>query len=102
MYQRAKGTLKKISIYILLSFQSDIKYVPGDHVGILAVNRKEIVDTVLARLKGVDDLDSIVQLQVMKETLTPTGKINIFIDYIIQTFFIGCNIIAHAVVLIIN
>ncbi|XP_026742645.1 nitric oxide synthase-like [Trichoplusia ni] len=69
------------TIFINLETKSDIKYVPGDHIGILAVNRKEIVDTVLARLKGVDDLDSIVQLQVMKETLTPTGTVRTWDSY---------------------
>lgn len=42
----------------------------------MALNQKEIVDTVLDRLKGIEELDKIVQLQVMKETLTPTGKNN--------------------------
>ena len=59
-----------------LNFQSEIKYVPGDHIGVMAGNQKEIVDAVLDRLKGIEELDTIVQLQVMKETLTPTGNIN--------------------------
>lgn len=42
----------------------------------MAINKKDIVDAVLDRLKGVEDLDKVVQLQVMKETLTPTGNIN--------------------------
>lgn len=41
----------------------------------MACNRKEIVDAVLERLRGVDNFDKAVQLQVMKEKLTPTGKI---------------------------
>lgn len=40
----------------------------------MACNRKEIVDTVLKSMKDVDNFDKSVQLQVMKETLTPTGK----------------------------
>lgn len=55
-------------------FQSELKYDPGDHVGVMACNRKDIVDAVLDRLKDVDRYDEPVQLQVMKETLTPTGK----------------------------
>lgn len=41
----------------------------------MACNRKEIVDAVLQRLRGVDNFDKPVQLQVMKEKLTPNGKI---------------------------
>lgn len=44
----------------------------------MACNRKEIVDAVLERLRGVDNFDKAVQLQVMKEKLTPTGKIFFF------------------------
>lgn len=40
----------------------------------MACNRKEIVDAVLERLRGVDNFDKPVQLQVMKEKLTPNGK----------------------------
>lgn len=45
----------------------------------MACNRKEIVDAVLERLRGVDNFDKAVQLQVMKEKLTPTGKIFFFL-----------------------
>lgn len=41
----------------------------------MACNRKEIVNAILARCKDVDQYDKFVQLQVMKETLTPTGKL---------------------------
>lgn len=40
----------------------------------MACNRKDIVDAVLERLTDVNKCDEPVQLQVMKETLTPTGK----------------------------
>lgn len=39
----------------------------------MACNRKEIVDTILKQCKDVDQFDRPVQLQVLKETLTPTG-----------------------------
>lgn len=39
-------------------------------------NKREIVDAVLKRMKDVDDCKKSVQLQVMKDTLTPTGKKN--------------------------
>ncbi|CAG5012022.1 unnamed protein product [Parnassius apollo] len=68
-------TADRATIFVDMESQSELRYEPGDHVGILACNRKEIVDTVLSRLKDVDDYDKPVQLQVLKETLTPTGAI---------------------------
>lgn len=61
---------------LMFSFylQEEIKYDPGDHVGIIACNRKELVDGILARVKDVDDFDQPLQLQLMKETHTSSGK----------------------------
>lgn len=56
----------------------------------MACNRKEIVDAVLERLRGVDNFDKAVQLQVMKEKLTPTGKI-FFSGTIIERVFTNFN-----------
>lgn len=55
-------------------FQEEIKYDPGDHVGIIACNRKELVDSLLSRVKDVEDYDEPLQLQLMKETHTSSGK----------------------------
>lgn len=46
-------------------------------MGIIACNRKEFVDVLLARLKDVDDCEEPLQLQLMKETHTSSGKIKI-------------------------
>lgn len=68
----------------MMIFQSKIEYNPGDHVGIIACNRKELVDSLLARLKDVSDYNEPVQLQLMKETHTSSGKYcYIFISSII-------------------
>ena len=40
----------------------------------MPINKRDIVEAVLDRLKGIEDIDKVVQLQVMKETLTPTGN----------------------------
>lgn len=56
----------------------------------MACNRKEIVDAVLERLRGVDNFDKPVQLQVMKEKLTPNGKI-FFSGKIIDIVFTDLN-----------
>ncbi|XP_026757602.2 nitric oxide synthase-like isoform X1 [Galleria mellonella] len=68
-------TADRATIFIDMEPEIELKYEPGDHVGIMACNRKEIVDAVLERLKDIDDYDKPLQLQVMKETLTPTGAI---------------------------
>lgn len=54
---------------------NDVQYEPGDHVGILPANRKEIVDGILNRLSGVDSYDEILQLQLLKENHTTNGSL---------------------------
>lgn len=54
--------------------QEEIKYDPGDHVGIVACNRKELVDSILSRVKDVDNFDEPLQVQLMKETHTSSGE----------------------------
>lgn len=66
-------------------FQGEINYDPGDHVGIMACNRKELVDSLLARLKDIDNYDEPLQLQLMKETHTSSGE-QILIIYCLQLF----------------
>lgn len=69
------ATCFKVSILsAMINLQEEFKYDPGDHVGIIACNRKELVDSILVRLKDVDDYDKPLQLQLMKETHTSSGK----------------------------
>ncbi|KAJ0180349.1 hypothetical protein K1T71_003753 [Dendrolimus kikuchii] len=65
----------RATIFVDIEPDTEMKYDPGDHVGVMACNKKDIVDAVLERLKNIDDFDKAVQLQVMKETLTPTGAV---------------------------
>lgn len=62
--------------------QGEIKYDPGDHVGIMACNRIELVDSLLSRIKDIDDYDEPVQLQLMKETHTSAGKLILIVKYV--------------------
>lgn len=55
---------------------NNVHYEPGDHVGIFPANRKEIVDGILDRLSGVDNVDEILQLQFLKENHTTNGTGN--------------------------
>ncbi|XP_023704470.1 nitric oxide synthase, salivary gland isoform X3 [Cryptotermes secundus] len=58
---------------MLLELAADLPYTPGDHVGVFACNRQELVDGVLSRLQTTTDPDEPVELQVQKETHTSNG-----------------------------
>lgn len=58
----------------ILTNDHDISFQPGDHVGIFAENRLEIVNGILKCLTGVENPDEILQLQVLKEHHTSNGK----------------------------
>jgi Sulfite reductase, alpha subunit (flavoprotein) len=53
----------------------DCAYEPGDHVGIFASNKWDLVSGILARLNlGGIDPDEPMELQVLSETHTSTGE----------------------------
>jgi nitric-oxide synthase len=58
---------------MLLQLACDLAYTPGDHVGVFACNRKELVDGILSRLQTTTDLDQSLELQIQKETHTSNG-----------------------------
>nr|CAH7737071.1 unnamed protein product [Callosobruchus chinensis] len=60
---------------LLLEFKSNLSYKPGDHLGVFAMNRPEIVDKIIQKLKGVTDPEVPVELQVLQETQTSNGVI---------------------------
>ncbi|XP_063359614.1 nitric oxide synthase-like protein isoform X1 [Cydia amplana] len=66
---------ERSTIFIDMEPKDEIKYDPGDHVGIIACNRKEPVDSLLARIKDIEDYDEALQLQLMKETHTSAGPV---------------------------
>lgn len=53
---------------------TDVKYQPGDHVGIFPSNREDIVNGILTRLSGSEDFDRLLQLQLLKENHSTNGK----------------------------
>lgn len=54
----------------------DAHYEPGDHVGIFPANRKESVDGILQRLTGIENVDEVLQLQLLKEHHSTNGTFN--------------------------
>lgn len=55
----------------------DVQYEPGDHVGIFPANRKDYVDGILQRLSGIDNVDEVLQLQLLKENHSTNGMFNL-------------------------
>lgn len=49
-------------------------YQPGDHVGMLAANREELVSGIIPYLQCDNDPNLSVELQILKEKHTPTGN----------------------------
>lgn len=79
---------------VLLEFETNLKYVPGDHVGVFAKNRPELVDKIIKRLKGAENPDEPVELQILKETQTSNGNttlFSIFSTLIIFLNFFRCD-----------
>jgi sulfite reductase alpha subunit-like flavoprotein len=62
---------------MLLELAADLPYTPGDHVGVFACNRQELVDGVLSRLQTTTDPDQPVELQMQKENHTSNGKLHV-------------------------
>ncbi|KOB72118.1 Nitric oxide synthase 2, partial [Operophtera brumata] len=69
------ASAERSTIFIDMEPKGEIKYDPGDHVGIMACNRKELVDSLLSRMNDIDNYDEPVQLQLMKETHTSAGPV---------------------------
>jgi len=51
-----------------------IMYRPGDHVGMFATNREELVSAIIPYLHCDQDPDEPMELQLLKEKHTSTGK----------------------------
>ena len=54
-------------------YDSELMYNPGDHVGIYASNRKDIVDAILARLDFDKDPDALYNIETLREKTTVLG-----------------------------
>lgn len=51
----------------------EILYKPGDHLGVFACNRSELVEAILKRVQTPFDPDVPIELQIQKHSHTPNG-----------------------------
>ncbi len=54
-------------------YAGELEYKPGDHVGLLAANRNEIVEAVLAKVSNAPPYDQLVKVEILKEKTTIFG-----------------------------
>ncbi|XP_026468232.1 nitric oxide synthase, salivary gland-like [Ctenocephalides felis] len=70
-----EGSTLLLEIEIPKNSKDELKYEPGDHIGVFPENSSEIVNGLLERLEGAESPDSPVELQVLKETQTHNGVV---------------------------
>lgn len=61
----------------LKNFSEDLKYEPGDHLGVFACNRDSLVDGILKQVSSPFNADVPIELQIQKQVHTPNGKTKI-------------------------
>lgn len=71
----------------------EILYKPGDHLGVFACNRSELVEAILKRVQTPFDPDVPIELQIQKQSHTPNGlfffnTIEIAVLLLLNSFFI--------------
>ena len=52
----------------------ELQYKPGDHIGIFAFNRKELVDAIIEKVSNPPPLDELVKIEILKEKTTVFGQ----------------------------
>ncbi|XP_073985034.1 nitric oxide synthase isoform X2 [Rhodnius prolixus] len=75
-----KGSTRA-TLLLEIERNENISYQPGDHVGVLACNRKELVEGIISHLESAIDPDKSVQLQILKENTTPDGIVRNWIPH---------------------
>ncbi|XP_031367225.1 nitric oxide synthase, salivary gland isoform X1 [Apis dorsata] len=59
----------------------EILYKPGDHLGVFACNRSELVEAILKRVQTPFDPDVPIELQIQKQSHTPNGIVKTWIAH---------------------
>jgi nitric-oxide synthase len=65
----------RVTLFVELSTQglSEFEYKPGDHVGIVASNRRELVDSLLSKITNAPPPDQLIKIELLKEKTTVFG-----------------------------
>lgn len=48
-------------------YSGELQYKPGDHLGIFAENRRELVDAILAKVANAPPCDQLVKIEILRE-----------------------------------
>jgi sulfite reductase alpha subunit-like flavoprotein len=56
-------------------YAGELQYKPGDHVGIFATNRKELVDAILSKVSNAPPSDQLIKIEILKEKATVFGSL---------------------------
>ncbi|KAG5335451.1 NOS protein, partial [Acromyrmex charruanus] len=59
----------------------DISYKPGDHLGVFACNRADLVQRILQRVQSTFETDTSIELQMQKQAHTPNGIVKTWIPH---------------------
>ncbi|XP_011860822.1 PREDICTED: nitric oxide synthase, salivary gland [Vollenhovia emeryi] len=59
----------------------DISYKPGDHLGVFACNRADLVEKIIQRVQSTFDADTPIELQMQKQAHTPNGIVKTWIPH---------------------
>ncbi|XP_043579281.1 nitric oxide synthase, salivary gland [Bombus pyrosoma] len=59
----------------------EIQYKPGDHLGVFACNRSELVEAILERVQTPFDPNTPIELQIQKQSHTPNGIVKTWMPH---------------------
>ena len=72
-------------------YSGELQYKPGDHIGIFAQNRIELVDAILAKVTNAPPSDKLIKVEVLREKPTVFGlsQTSLILDLLLfsQDFF---------------
>ena len=74
-----RGTTLLLELDDLKSME--INYKPGDHLGVFACNRSELVEGILKRLESPFEADASIELQMQKQSHTPNGIVKTWLPH---------------------
>ncbi|CAN0369821.1 unnamed protein product [Lampetra planeri] len=60
--------------------QRELRYRPGDHVGIFPANAAALVRRLMRRIEGTAQAEQVVRVECLEETTTPTGTVTKWVE----------------------